>query len=254
MSKTRNVICAFTLIASVAGVVTTAILAAKASPKAEKKLEELKKNDPNPSKMDIVKNVGPVYISTAVSGALTITCIVATNVLNRKNQASLASAYALLSHNFQEYRAHVKKIFGDDADQKVIDSVVIEQAERGLITSQTFASIDSLAVDMEEEDRLFYDSYSGRYFNAPFSQVLQAEYHLNRNYVLGGNIPVNMFYDFLGLEHVPDGDLIGWDICESEIYWLDFDHRLVKLEDSGGLECCIIDFVFAPWRGDGHAR
>lgn len=80
------------------------------------------------------------------------------------------------------------------------------------ITSYGFASSSSLEFeDADEEPRLFYDSFSNRYFQATFSQVLQAEYHLNRNFALmGGFVPLNMFYEFLGIEPKQDFAGLGW--------------------------------------------
>lgn len=242
----RSAVSVVTMCVSIAGVITTAVLTAKATPKAEALLKELKQENPEPTTMETVKKVAPAYIPAAVSGALTIGCIVATTVLSRKNQASLASAYALLNHNYQRYRNTVKKLFGEEADQKVIDEIVKSECHPEPLTSATGWSTDTLDFDIIEEKRLFYDSYSERYFESTISKVLQAEYHLNRNFALSGGVPVNMFYEFLGLEPVTDGDINGWD-CEGGIYWVDFDHRTVHLEQEGNLECHVIDFVFTPW-------
>ena len=38
-------------------------------------------------------------------------------------------------------------------------------------------------------------------------------------------------------------DMLGWDVCE-EIFWIDFDHRKITLDD--GMECCYISTVFSP--------
>lgn len=247
--KVRSVVTIMTMCVSMAGVVATAVLTAKATPKAEKLLKELKDENPEPTTLETVKKVAPAYIPAAVSGTLTIACIAATTILNRKSQASLASAYALLNHNYQRYRDHVKKIFGEDADQKVVDSIVKEECKSKPLYSTTGWGVDTLDFNVQEEKRLFYDSYSERYFESTIGRVLQAEYHLNRNFALGGNVSVNMFYDFLGLEPVKDGDVNRWDV-DGGIMWVDFNHRTVMLEEDGNLECNVIDFVFTPWPGD----
>lgn len=50
---------------------------------------------------------------------------------------------------------------------------------------------------------LFYDGYSQRYFESKISQVLQAEYHLNRNFAIGADVTLNDFYLFLGIDRIP---------------------------------------------------
>lgn len=244
--KSKDIAPVITMIVSIAGVIATTVLASKAGAKAENLLKELTDENPEPTTLEKVKKVAPAYIPTAVTGALTIGSIIATTVLNTRSQASLTSSYALLNSGYHRYREHVKKIFGDDADQKVIDSIVKSECRDISLCSSTCFGSDSLDFDVDEERRLFYDSYSERYFESTLGKVLQAEYHINRNYILGGGASINEFYDFLGLEPVPNGDLIGWDF-DGGLAWIDFNHRTVKLEDNGNLECNIIDFVFTPW-------
>ena len=244
--KSKDIAPMITMIVSIAGVIATTVLASKAGAKAENLLKELMDENPEPTTLEKVKKVAPAYIPTAVTGALTIGSIIATTVLNTRSQASLTSSYALLNSGYHRYREHVKKIFGDDADQKVIDSIVKSECHDVALSSTTCFGHDTLDFDTDEDTKLFYDSYSERYFESTIGKVLQAEYHLNRNYVQGGGASINEFYDFLGLASIPDGDLLGWDF-DGGLVWIDFNHRTVKLEDNGNLECNIIDFVFSPW-------
>ena len=46
----------------------------------------------------------------------------------------------------------------------------------------------------------------------PCEQVLMAEYHLNRNYILRGEAVINELYEFLGLEPTDWGAEAGWHI------------------------------------------
>ena len=242
-NKIRSAVSIATMCVSMAGVVTTAVLTAKATPKAQELLAELKLEKLKPTKTEVVKKVAPIYLPAAVSGALTIGCIVATTVLSRKSQASLAGAYALLNHNYQRYRGTVKRLFGEEADQQVIDEIVKSKCDfTGIITP---GIVDSSTLDfgVDEDIRLFYDSFSERYFESTIGRVLQAEYHLNRNYSLGMEPTPNEFYEFLGLEPTLDGDSYSWD-PEDGWMWIDFNNRKVILD--GGLECCVIDFAISP--------
>ena len=102
--------------------------------------------------------------------------------------------------------------------------------------------------EADEEERLFYDAISDRYFQATISQVLQAEYHLNRNFALsGGFITLNQFYEFLGVSKVRGGDEVGWMVSDG-LYWVDFDHQKTVVDDglNGEVECYIIDAPFPP--------
>ena len=67
---------------------------------------------------------------------------------------------------------------------------------------------------------------------------------MNRNFMFQGIIPLNDFYEFLGLEKTEFGETVGWSSCNGDIYWIDFNHHKLTLED--GMEIFVIDMVFEP--------
>lgn len=75
---------------------------------------------------------------------------------------------------------------------------------------------------------------------------MQAEYHLNRNFILRGYVSVNDFLDFLKLEHTASGDEDGWEEFAGEAFygyrWVDFEHRHYTTDD--GLSVCAIETPF----------
>lgn len=232
------------------GVIATAVLSAKATTKADELIKsDSKKNhdgDPNAyTKTEAVKSAWKCYIPTVAVSALTITCIFSSNVLNRRQQAALASAYTLVSAAYKDYRDKVKELYGEETHQKIMESIAAEKVEKVYISAPSFANNSYLDFgNADVETRLFYDSFSNRYFESTIPRVLQAEYHLNRNFMFAGSVSLNNFYEFLGLEITDFGSTVGWSSFNGDIYWIDFDHYKVELED--GLECCVIDMVFEP--------
>ncbi len=234
------------------GVITTTILAVKATPKAllliEKDSEKNHHGDPNAfTKTEAVLSCWKCYIPSMIMGTTTLFCIVGSNALNKHQQASLISAYALVNHSYQKYRSKLKELYGEEVHNAISDSIAKGKCSDVTITTQGIAEDSTLNFECEMEPeitRVFYDSYSERYFETSISAVIQAEYHLNRNFMLSGIISLNDFYDFLGLERIDIGDEVGWSSCDGDIYWIDFNHHKAVLDD--GLEVFIIDMVFEP--------
>ncbi len=118
--------------------------------------------------------------------------------------------------------------------------------------SQTFFGENVLYdpdLDPVSERYLFYDSFSERYFTHTLPGVLQAQYHLNRNFVLGCGVSLNDFYDLLGLDRVPHGEETGWgeQFIIDGFNWIDFENKYTKVEeDANGLECYIISAPIGP--------
>lgn len=228
------------------GVVATSIMAIKATPKALELIEEAKKEKGEKlSKWETVKVAAPKYIPAMMTGVATITCIFGSNVLNKRQQASLISAYALLDESYKKYRHKVIEKYGEEAHEEIMNEIAVEE------TKEVYIHANNLGTDCTqflEEDYskpvLFYDEYGKRYFEAPIEQVILAEYHFNRNYTFRGYALLNEFYDFLGLEQTDYGREVGWAVEDDGSYWVDFNHRKVKLDN--GLECYIIEMLYEP--------
>lgn len=232
---------------SIVGVVGTTVLAVKATPKAVEliKNDSRRNHDGDPyayTKLEAVQSCWQCYIPAALVGFSTIICIIGINVLNKRNQASLASAYALLSESYQQYRKAAKTVYGDEADSKI----KVQMAKNTYISADGY-SVYSPDLDSESEKILCYDLFSQRYFTSTMAAVLNAQYHINRNLSLNGYASINEFYEFLGIDKIDHGDDIGWSYdqpVEEEILWLDFDNRHTVLDD--GLECCVISALWNP--------
>lgn len=144
----------------VIGVIGTAVLAASATPKVVRLLEntEYEKGEPL-TKIEKVKLAAPAYIPAAITGMATISCIVGANVLNHKQQASLISAYALLDRSYKDYRRKVREIYGDEADIEIRKEIAHDDFEEAQF-------------DINEEQILFYDEYHRRYFESAAEKAI----------------------------------------------------------------------------------
>lgn len=236
------------------GVIVTTIAAVKATPRAIEliRADSRRNHDGDPyayTKKEAIVSAWKCYIPTALFGLSTIACILGANALNHRQQAALTSAYALLNNSYKEYKEKLKELYGEDAHNAIVDSIVAEKCSDVHISSPGFCGYSSLDFDEDnaaypEVVRTFYDSFSQRYFETTISKVIQAEYHLNRNFMFKGVIPLNDFYEFLGLEKIKEGDAVGWSSCNGDIYWIDFNHHKLVLDD--GMEIFVIDMVFEP--------
>ena len=249
-------------ILSAGGMILTTVLAVKATPKVLDDIQELKAEKKGisevymdnelhcymyyeqPSKKELLYIYAKRYWPALMAGVATVTCMASATILSQKSQASIAGAYALVSNSFKKYRKSAKNVFGEDADEKILDDVEahMTECERKYISAPRFMGNTSLNESNDEEERLFLDVYSNRYFYSTLSRVIEAEYHTNRNLILGAEVSLNDFYDFLGIDKISGGDLL-WSICD-EYFWIDFDNQLETLED--GREVYKIYFLFEP--------
>lgn len=215
-----------------AGVIATSVLAVKATPKAIKVIEKAEEEKGEElTKIEIIKTAGPCYIPAIITGVSTIACIFGANVLNKRQQAALMSAYALLDNSYKEYKNKVQELYGEESDKRIRTEIVKDKYENADI--------------LEEDDgkQLFYDSYSNRYFRATNETVLRAEYEINKILNEDCYASLNEFYDLLGISSIEHGDYVGWSSAQMfEMYWsswINFYHKKVEMDD--GMECFIIE-------------
>lgn len=239
----RNSSTILTIVGAV-GVAATAVTAVKATPKALKLLEAAKdEKGEELTKLEVVKVAAPVYIPSTVIGVSTIACIFGANVLNKRHQAALTSAYALADGMYKEYSGKVKELFGEEADMQVREAIAKDKVKEIDVYAPGMNSLS-----LSGDKRLFYEEYRGKYFESTVEAVQNAEYHFNRNFTMRGFACLNEFYEFLGLEPTKEGAELGWDACDllegGLTPWIDFDHRLFTFDD--GLECYIISMPIPP--------
>ena len=223
-------------IGGAAGVIATAVVAVKETPKALYLLEQAREEKGEYlTKLEKIKVAGPVYIPSIIIGASTIACVFGANALNKRQQAALMSAYALLDNSYKEYKAKVKNLYGEDADTVVKNSIAKDKYEK-----------EEIVVD--DGKRLFYDEFSGRYFESTSEGVIKAEYELNREMASHGGVYLNRFYELLNISTIEEGNTLGWSLGMLSdrylAYWIEFDHDKVVMDD--GLECYIIRMRHEP--------
>lgn len=235
-------------VAAVAGIVGTAVSAVAATPKALDILDKAERD--KGGALDIREKIDKtwrVYVPTAVIGLSTMACVIGASVLGKRAQISAAGAYAAVSQAYEQYKLKNIQVNGLDSHRRVIDAIAAEKSNGNAISADNFCGLSCLEFGDNDEEVLFYDTFSQRYFTSTVNRVLQAEYHYNHNFVLRGSACINEFYEFLGINPIEDGDRYGYDI-ESGLMWIDFDHHKATLDD--GLEAHIIDIQWEPERLD----
>ena len=158
----------------------------------------------------------------------------------------------MLSRSYRDYQHSVKKVFGEEGHEKVMADIAQEHVNKDhIITASRFCSTSCLDFpDAVEEERLFCNSLTGKTFASTIGKVLQAEYHLNRNFTLRGNVTLNEFLELLGVETVDGGVDVGWWIDpDNEFYWIDFTHDKTLIDDGldrPEIECYMIETSEMP--------
>lgn len=224
----------------IAGMITTTVLAVRATPKAMSLIEE-KKNEEwtdELSPLEIVKIAWKPYIPAIVTGATSVACIIGASSVNAKRNAALTAAYKLSETALTEYREKVVETIGEKKEQIVRDKVAEERVKKNPVSKNE-------VIVTGNGKTLCFDPISGRYFMSSIEAIKRAENELNKQLLhdIFGYVSLNDFYDELGLDRTIVGNDLGWNT--DQLIDVSFSSQL----NDNGEPSVVLDFLVAPKYG-----
>ena len=219
----------------VTGMITSTVLAVKATPKALYLLEEaenIKGGKLTP--VEAVKAAWKPYIPAVLTGIGSISCIVGASRVNYKRNAALATAYAISEKTLLTYKDKVIETIGEKKEKAIRDEIAQEEVNKKPVgTSQVIITSKGNSMCM--------DKLSGRYFKSDIESIKKAVNELNRQILCQNYMSLTQFYDLIGLDGIKSSDYLGWNIDDGMIE-IDFSSCLTEDDQP----CIVMDFNIPP--------
>ena len=229
----------------IAGMITTTVLAVKATPKAMKLIDAKKKElnleeDEKLTVVETVKTAWKCYVPAVITGATASACLIGANSVNTKRNAALAAAYNLSTSALSEYKEKVVETIGEKKEREIRDKIAEDRLEQN--------PVNPTAIVMTNKGTTrFMDSITKRRFTSDIETINQIVNRLNRRMINGDDyISLNEFYYEIGLEGCDVGDEIGWNVTRGLIELPEPPHAVV---DTDGTPCIVLEYQVAPKRG-----
>ena len=249
------------VVAGIAGMVVSAVLACKATTKVAEILDETKGtldtihegmetgaiNGQEYTNEDGKKDTVVVYAQTGMKlaklygpaiilGTLSITSILASNNILRKRNVALGAAYAAIDKSFKEYRGRVIERFGEQVDTELkygIKAKKFEEIEVDPETGKEKKVKKTVMVadpNLQSDYAVYFDSKSRNYetnpdYNRMFLKAQQA--FANDKLQTRGHLFLNEVLDDLDLPRTPAGQIVGWTKDGPDGY---VNFRIVEVE------------------------
>lgn len=230
-------------IAGVAGMITSAVMACKATTKLSGVLEEQKeqvnqihdyvekvgfseKYKEEDSKKDLTivhvqtgVKLAKLYAPSVVLGALSITAMLTSNNILRKRNIALAAAYTAVDKSFKEYRSRVVDRFGEELDRELKYNIKAKEIEETVIDEKTgeektvTKTVDAVDPNDVSEFARFFDESCPDWCKDPNANMMflrQQQNYANNVLQCKGYLFLNDVYDMLGLPKTAAGQVVGW--------------------------------------------
>lgn len=226
----------------IAGMITSTVLAVKATPKALSLIEDEKRAQ-NENKSDdaihlkpieVVKVTWKCYIPTVLTGIVSTACLIGASSVNFKRNAALATAYQLSATALTEYKEKVSEVIGERKERDIRDRIAKDKINNDPVGKHE-------VIITGNGDTLCYDAYGGRYFKSSIDKIKKAENELNRVMLKDMYVSLNEFYDELGLKHTKLGDDLGWNLDDGFIN-IEFSSQLSE-DDT---PCIVMNYTVSP--------
>lgn len=230
----------------IVGMVSTTIIAVRATPKALILIENKKRDkrfngdkDPNLTKLELVETTWKCYLPAVVTGVCSVACLVGASSVSARRNAALAAAYTISETALNEYKDKVIATFGEKKEKDVRDTIAKDKIEANPVVNNDI-------IITNKGETLCYDSLSGRYFKSDIEQIRRATNNLNEQLLRNTYVSLNDFYYEIGLDDISIGSQLGWNIDPDSS-----DRGLVKLDFSSqltadGTPCMVIGFMNPP--------
>lgn len=229
----------------VVGMISTVIMAVKATPKAEQILEEAEKRTIDETggeaakldKKETAKCLVSAYWPVAAAGAVSVACFVASNYMHGKQEAAMATCLGLSEaalHRLQEATL-------DTVGKNTFDEIRAKVADKQLKDCPIKDSTEVIVT--KNGETLCFDCYSGRYFKSDLETIRRAINDLNETMLTGDFVSLNDLYYSLGLPEVKMGDNLGWHSYDGgEMIDVKYSARIAE----NGEPCIVIDYTVEP--------
>lgn len=226
----------------IAGMVTTTVLAVKATPKALQRIEDAKHEEQKDklTAVETVKVTWKCYIPATITGAASIGCLIFANSVNTRRHAALATAYQISQTALAEYRDKVVETIGEKKEQVIREKIAEDQIKKNPVT-------ESSVIITQKGNTLFLDPLSGQYFRSDIELIKKTVNEINARMLRDafGYISLNEFYDEIGLAHASIGDGLGWNVGSNSIIKVSFHAELTDDDEP----CIVLDYVNPPIYG-----
>ena len=220
-----------------AGMLTSSIMAVKATPKAMAIIEEEEDYlNRELTKIEKAKLVWKPYVPAALGYCASTALIIGANNVNSKRSAMFAGAYKLSEQTLATYRDKVIETIGEEKEREISDKVARDKVKEARQTSY-----HANEVIYGTGQCLCYDPISGRYFNSDMDKIRKIENDLNYRLMKENMISLNEFYTELGMECTDMGFKYGWNIDEGLI-----EVRFTSTITDDNKLCLVVTFARSP--------
>lgn len=187
------------------GVVTTAVESAKAVLKV-KEIDENSDDDRKAS--DKAKAVIWSFVPAVVSGALTIGCVISSDIVHTKRYTSLLGAFVLAKGELPKYKEELQKVIGPEKKKEIEKQMAKNRTSEERVAQNVGRYLD----ESKYVKHKVVDQVTGATFKASYAALLRGETEVAKEIARTGSATLEYFYECVT-------DEADYPEIATRIYW-----------------------------------
>ena len=231
---------------AVTGLISTTVLAVKATPQALRELSAHKhaceQAGVEMTQTSQFKVVYKLYLPALSVAVASISCIVFSNAIHIRRNVAISSAFTMVERAATAYQEKVIEVAGEKVHNDVKAAIAHDQVAN--THPEVFEKTPVDLVVTGNGNTLCFDGTTGRYFMSSIDALQKAENAINHDLVNGFGtwVELNEFYYKIGLPGVKFGDWLGWE--PDKLVELEFTSTIAPNDEP----CVVVDFKSVPKR------
>jgi hypothetical protein len=237
------------LVAGIAGVITSAVLACRATLKLDATLKKSKTKIEMIKKKDITQEVRTKELVVAYTqigadfmklygpsvglGIIAVSCLVGSNQILTKRNVALMAAYKTVDEGFAAYRKRVEAEMSEDKayatkhglnTEEVVEKEVGEDGKTKKVKKTVYTN-DPMDPNSLSPYARFYDETCTQWDKTPEYNLMylrSQQNYFNDMLRSRGHVFLNEVYDALGITRSKAGAVVGWVISDTGDNFVDF--------------------------------
>lgn len=162
------------------------------------------------TKKDVIVCAAKAYWPTCLLIAAGLGCFFGSSYILHSRVVSATAAAVASAAAYTELKDATREIAGSEVQEAIDKKIAEVNAKRMPEDMEEQVSFKEKMTESEDVGQVFYEPFTGRYFQATVQDIRAAVNDINADLNRGDEVTLNDFFDYIGLDSVEVGNCFVW--------------------------------------------
>lgn len=195
------------------------------------------------TKKDVIVCAAKAYWPTCLLIAAGLGCFFGSSYILHSRVVSATAAAVASAAAYTELKDATREIASTEVQDAIDKKIAEANAKRMPEDVEELKSFEKKMTESEDSGQVFYEPYTGRYFQSTIQDIRAAINDINKDLNQGELVLLNDFFDLIGLESVDMGNFFVWTQDIEGQAWITWNAYLAPGRSK---PCLTLDYKNGP--------